>query len=75
MNRLKEDDTFWSRLIYNVCKGDPAGMKELKRMDIFEFFEFIENYERNGRQQQSRTNTNGRQPAGGSGNTRNAKGR
>jgi hypothetical protein len=71
MNRLKEDDAFWSKLVYNVCKGDPAGMRELKRMDIFDFFEFIENYERNGRQQQSRTNPNSRQYSTGKNSKRN----
>ena len=29
-----------------VCKGEPAGMRELKKFDIFDFFAFIENYEK-----------------------------
>lgn len=55
MNRIIEDDQFWSKMIYKVCEGNAANMRELKKMDIFEFFEFIENCKKNA---ENRTDTN-----------------
>ena len=43
-NQVAEDDKFWSEAIYNICKGDAANMRELRKMDIFDFFNYLENY-------------------------------
>jgi len=43
MNQIKEDDKFWNDLIYKTCNGNVANMREIKKMDIFEFFDYIGN--------------------------------
>lgn len=48
MNRIADDDKFWNDTIYNVCKGDVTNMRELRKMDVFDFFSYLENYN-NGR--------------------------
>jgi hypothetical protein len=45
-NRLIEDDNFWNETIYNICKGDVVNMRELRKMDIFDFFSYLEQYGR-----------------------------
>ena len=37
----------WNDLIYQVCKGDPVRMKELRKYDIFDFYLFVEAYQQN----------------------------
>jgi hypothetical protein len=43
-NEVKEMETYWNELIYTVCKGDPAGMREIVKFNIFDFFAFVENF-------------------------------
>lgn len=45
-NQVIEDDNFWNESIYNVCDGDVVNMRELRRLDIFDFFSYLENYGR-----------------------------
>lgn len=35
-------DKFWSDLVFEICKGDPGQMRELVKMDIFDFFGFVD---------------------------------
>lgn len=43
MNQIKEDDKFFNDLLYNVCSGKVSDMREMKRLDVFEFFDYLEN--------------------------------
>ena len=38
-----EKDPFWSDLIFNMCSGRVSDMREIKRLDVFEFFDYLEN--------------------------------
>lgn len=58
-NRIKEDEKYWTNLIYECCKGDVANIRELKKMDVFEFFSYIEKSFQDGRKQ-GRTRNNRR---------------
>jgi hypothetical protein len=42
-NDIKESDIFWNEFIYKLCKGDAVQMREIKKMDVFDFFDYIEN--------------------------------
>lgn len=55
INQIKDDDQFWSKLIYDACRGDAVQMRELKQMDVFDFFDYID------RDGGSRTHSKGRQ--------------
>ena len=50
-------DKFWNSMIYNVCKGDVVAMREIKRLDVFEFLDYVDKTIEDGRR---RTNAKGR---------------
>ena len=55
-NRIVEDEKYWDDLIYTVCNGNISNMRDLKRVDIYEFFEFVENVEKDGRANRTKNN-------------------
>jgi hypothetical protein len=42
MNHNKESDAFWDDTIYGVCSGRVSDMREIRRLDVFEFFAYME---------------------------------
>lgn len=45
---MTENDRFWNELIFNVCEGDAGNIREVRKMDVYDFFSYLENYD-NGR--------------------------
>jgi hypothetical protein len=43
-------DKYWNELLYTVCKGDAAAMREVVKFDIFDFFAFVENFKKGNKQ-------------------------
>jgi hypothetical protein len=58
---MRSDEKFWSDIIYKVCKGDAANMRELRRLDVFEFFNYLENWQEDGKRSRTR-NKSGHKP-------------
>ena len=44
--RQETDDLniYWNDLIYTICKGNAGEMREVVKLDIFDFFSFVEHY-------------------------------
>lgn len=40
---IEEADGYWNEYIYNICEGDIKNMREMKKMDVFEFFDYVQN--------------------------------
>jgi hypothetical protein len=55
-NGIKEDDKFWNEFLYTLCKGDVSQIREIKKLDVFEFFDYVENYEKDGRSKANNIN-------------------
>jgi len=51
-----EDDKFWNDLVYTVCNGDISNMRDLKKVDIYDFFEFVENVNKDAKSNRSKNN-------------------
>ena len=41
---MQDVDKYWNDLIYTVCNKDPGQMREIVKMDVFEFFGFVDNF-------------------------------
>lgn len=41
---VQDVDKYWNDLIYTVCNKDPGQMREIVKMDVFEFFGFVDNF-------------------------------
>jgi hypothetical protein len=56
-----DDEKFWNEFLYIVCKGDVANIREIKKLDVFEFFDYVENFEKDAR---NKINNSNKRPAG-----------
>lgn len=43
---IKEIDKYWSDIIFTVCKGDISNMREITKLDIYDFFGYVDNYKK-----------------------------
>jgi hypothetical protein len=43
---IKEIDKYWSDIIYTVCKGDISNMREIVKLDIYDFFGYVDNFKK-----------------------------
>lgn len=42
MNELRDMESYWGKVIYSVCRGNPADMRALRTFDIIDFFSYLE---------------------------------